>query len=166
MPRILLFLMIIKLGGAVQTPIPTALPAKLCKELHIIQKAAVRNNCKGDDFLILLAIRMAENGGPGKEFGVKHPKAWGTNLDTQAGWAAATIVNNRKRFERIRDTPENAQLIVTPFINFLANRYCPVASDPQGNIHWKRNVLYWYRKFSNEKNQTTWQTAVGTPVQR
>jgi hypothetical protein len=31
-----------------------------------------RNNCRGDDFLILLAICRAENGGPGREFGIKH----------------------------------------------------------------------------------------------
>ena len=152
MSKILLLLMIIKLGGAAQTPIPTALPTELHNELHIIQKAAVRNNCKGDDFLILLAIRVAENGGPGKEFGVKHPRAWGTNLDTQAGWAAATVVKNRERFEQeIRDTPysdlttdeifNNEQ-----FIYYLGNRYCPVDDDPQGNTNWKHNVLYWYQK--------------------
>jgi len=148
--------MIIKLGGAAQTPIPTALPTELHNELHIIQKAAVRNNCKGDDFLILLAIRVAENGGPGKEFGVKHPKAWGTNLDTQAGWAAATVVKNRARFKRIRDTPQGKQLKISPttslrFIDFLGNRYCPVESDPQGNINWKRNVKHWFRKFQGWK---------------
>lgn len=127
-------------------------PVKFVNELNTVYNAAVRNNCTGDDFLILLAIRIAENGGPGKEFGVKHPKAWGTNLDTQAGWAAATIVKNRERFnQKIRDTPHYDRLtdeIFTPeqFVYFLGNRYCPVESDPQGNINWKRNVLYWYQK--------------------
>ena len=66
-------------------------------ELPTIRKAADRNNCRGDDFLILLAIRKAENGGPGKEFGVTHPKAWDTNLDIQTGWAAATIGRSEER---------------------------------------------------------------------
>ena len=68
-------------------------------ELPIIRHAALMNNCHGEDFVILLAVRKAENGGPGKEFGVKG-KAWNTNLRTQAGWAAATIVKNRKRWRQ------------------------------------------------------------------
>lgn len=26
------------------------------------------------------------------------------------------------------------------FLDFLANRYCPVTSDPQGNVNWKKNI--------------------------
>jgi len=110
-------------------------------ETTIIRTAAERNDCYGDDYLILLAIRKAENGGPGKEFGVKHPKAWGTDLDTQAGWAAATIVKNRARYESCSSHGD--------FIEFLGNRYCPASVDPVGNVNWKKNVRHWYERYAN-----------------
>jgi hypothetical protein len=27
-----------------------------------------------------------------------------------------------------------------PFIDYLANRYCPPSVDPRGNVNWKKNV--------------------------
>ena len=64
-------------------------------EYATIAQAAKRNDCHGELFIILLAIRKAENGGPGREFGIMNPKA--DNLDKQAGWAAATVVKNYQR---------------------------------------------------------------------
>ena len=103
----------------------------------IIAKAAERNNCLGDDYLLLSAIRKAENGGPGKEFGVKHPRAWDTNLDTQAGWCASSIVKARKRW-LTAGKPED-------FITFMGRRYCPPNDHPL-NKNWVKNVKYWFKK--------------------
>jgi len=118
-------------------------------ELPVILTAAERNNCRGDDLLILFAIRKAENGGPGCEFGILHPKALAAieaeprrGLDIQAGWAAATIVKNRQRWIE-GDYPYD-------FITFLGNRYCPAAADLQGNKNWKQNVRYWFEKFKGK----------------
>jgi len=110
-------------------------------EIPTIRKAALRNSIKfdSDDWFLLLAIRKQENGRSGCEFGVKHPKAWDTNLDTQAGWASATIVKHHERFGSDKVTPE--------FIDSLGNRYCPKEVDPIGNKNWKRNVKYWFEKF-------------------
>ena len=111
------------------------------RELPTISRAAERNGCQGDDFPILLAVRKAENGRAGCEFGIKDPQAWNTDLNTQAGWAAATIIKNRKRWSnQIRDTPVD-------FIDFLADRYCPKEDDPQGNKNWKENVRFWHGRF-------------------
>jgi len=110
------------------------------KEYSIIKAAADRNNCVGEDLIILFAIRKAENGRPGREFGILHPRAIDTNLNTQAGWAAATIVKNRVRWAGKGD-----------FITFLGNRYCPVGAenDPTGlNNNWIKNVKSWVRKLS------------------
>lgn len=114
-------------------------------ELVIIRKAAVRNKCFGDDFLILLAIRMTENGRPGLEFGVMHwrcrqimARRPGETMDIQAGWAAATIVKTRVRWN-VKGRPDG-------FIRFLADRYCPASVDPAGNEYWKINVTYWTAK--------------------
>jgi len=118
----------------------------LMAELPVIYQAALRNHCNEMDFYILLAIRKAENGRPGREFGILHPKAqalikehpeW--SLDIQAGWSAATIVKNRKRWDRAGQ-PGN-------FITFLADRYCPKETDPEGNRNWAVNVNYWFTKF-------------------
>jgi hypothetical protein len=110
-------------------------------ELPTIRKAAERNGIKygSDDWYLLLAIRKAENGRDGCEFGVTHPRAWDTNLDTQAGWAAATIVKHHKRY--------GSDEVTLEFILSLADRYCPASCDPDGNKNWKRNVNFWFDKF-------------------
>lgn len=100
--------------------------------LSIIKKAAERNNCYGDDFLILRAIRKQENGREGCEFGVE--KVWDTDLETQAAWAAATIVKSRGRWEKA-GKPNN-------FIAHLSKEYCPLDC-----FIWERNVRYWFEKF-------------------
>lgn len=119
---------------------------KLQKELPVIIRAAERNKCRGDDLLILFAIRLAENGRPGREFGVLHPrcleqieKTPERSLDIQAGWAAATIVRNRARWLRAGCRAD--------FIDFLADRYCPREVDAQGNRNFKRNVKFWFKRF-------------------
>lgn len=75
----------------------------------------------------------------GCEFGIADPRAWDTNLDTQAGWAAATIVKHHKRY--------GSDYVTLGFILSLADRYCPASCDPDGNRNWKRNVWYWFDKF-------------------
>lgn len=110
-------------------------------EIQVISDAARRNNCGGDLYYVLLAIRRAENGAAGREFGVLAPKAKDTNLDTQAGWAAATIVKNHKRWEEAGKPGD--------FIPFLAKVYCPVgaSNDPSGlNVNWVKNVTSWYQQ--------------------
>lgn len=115
------------------------------KELPVIYKAAKRNGCNWNDFLLLVAIRISENGRQGCEFGVKHPKAWETNLDTQAGWAAATVKNHCSRTE--------ADEINHEFIIDLADRYCPPEVDSEGNLNWARNVEYWYDKLKDKNEE-------------
>jgi len=120
-------------------------------ELKTIVVAANRNKCGGDLFLILLAIRKAENGRPGLEFGVLHPRAINTNLDTQAGWAAATVVKNYQRWLN-SDKSLN-------FITFLGNRYCPTtgnlsAAERRLNGNWIGNVTKWYKIFRIEHEKT------------
>jgi len=121
----------------------------LIAELPVILQAAKRNNCTGDNLLILLAIRLSEKGGPGREFGILHPKVQALiekhpekSLDIQAGWAAATIKKNRKRWIHHSSDYD--------FIHFLGNRYCPKEADPEGNKNWKKNVSYWFGKLRGD----------------
>lgn len=84
---------------------------------------------------LLTAIRLAENGGPGREFGVMNSKA--NNLDKQAGWCAAICW---KRYQEFK-TGQHGQ----SYLEYLARRYAPigVANDP-GNLNrnWLKNVKH------------------------
>ena len=92
---------------------------------------------------ILAAVRYAENGRAGREYGVLHPKALGKSYRVQCGWAAATIQKNWDRWQKAGAKGE--------FIVFLGNRYCPVGADndPHGlNKHWIKNVTKFTQRFS------------------
>ena len=127
-------------------------------EFATIAKAAVRNRCFSNNFYILLAIRRAENGRPGREFGILHPRCAAAmrrrpaeTLDIQAGWAAATIIKNRDRWTNAGKPKRTwADDGADGFIFFLADRYCPASVDPAGNKHWKKNVSYYYKKIKTE----------------
>ena len=91
-------------------------------------------------YALLLAIREAERGPRGFEFGVVAAK--GTDLKTQAEWACATV---KKNFERFRESGEK------DFIAFLGRRWAPVGAenDPKGlNRFWVDNVRYFYERYN------------------
>lgn len=119
------------------------LKQKHAKEYDTIMDAAVNNGISKEDhenLSLLFAIRKAEHGGPGVEFGVLNPKAKGTNLRTQAGWAAATIMKNRSRHNPKKDGN---------FIKYLGARYAPkgAENDPKGlNANWIDNVTAHYNE--------------------
>ena len=119
-------------SSSASTPI---LKKEFGNEYETIMAAALRNDCVQENILILFAIRKAENGPPGLEFGVMCQA--GTDLNTQAGWAAATIMKNRKRWNSEGD-----------FIAFLGSKYCP-----NDYVNWVHNVTYWHDKF-REKTKT------------
>lgn len=124
--------------------VPESAVRALGDELAVIDRAAERNDCHGDFRLLLYAIRKAENGGEGKQFGILNPKA--DNLDKQAGWCAATIRKNYSQWVEAGRPGEYAE--------FLQRRYCPVgaANDPNGlNANWMRNVRVWYARFGGRE---------------
>jgi hypothetical protein len=87
------------------------------------------------------AIRYAENGGKGKEYGILHPRVKPT-YRSQAGWCAATVQKNYDRWVKAGSKGE--------FVVFLGKRYCPVGADndPNGlNKHWIGNVRKLYARF-------------------
>lgn len=97
--------------------------------------------------IIVAAIRYAENGGPGKEYGILHPKC-PKSYRAQAGWCAATVFKN---FKRYLDSEPMHPLWIEDYIKFLGSRYAPVGADndPDNlNSNWVRNVTFYYNKFS------------------
>ena len=101
----------------------------------------VRPECR--DFLapVVAAVRHAEDGSRGREYGVLHPRAE-VSYRSQAGWCAATV---QKNYDRWVEAGKKAD-----FITFLGIRYCPVGAknDPKGlNKHWITNVNFFYNEF-------------------
>ncbi|MCX7949737.1 MAG: hypothetical protein N2509_06450 [Treponemataceae bacterium] len=95
-------------------------------------------------YALLLAIRAAERGRPGFEFGIVAAKD--TDLKTQCEYACRTIQNTFERFQR-----ENQK---SDFIAFLGARYAPrgAENDPTNlNQYWVKNVRYFYGVFSASK---------------
>lgn len=106
-------------------------------EYEIIHGAALRNVLTPEQEMLLFAIRKAENGPAGLEFGVMSPYAKNTNLDRQAGACA---------FEIKRHVPEVTEKAILTF----ADRYCPASVDKQGNENWKHNVIFWFIKIGGK----------------
>lgn len=89
---------------------------------------------------IVAAIRFAENGGKGREYGILDKRVDRT-YRSQAGWCAATVQKNYDRWCNLEKPGE--------FIDYLGSRYCPVGADndPTGlNKHWVGNVKHWLGK--------------------
>ena len=90
---------------------------------------------------IVTAIRYAENGGKGREYGILHKRVKLT-YRSQAGWCAATVQKNYDRWVKAGKHGD--------FIEFLGRRYCPVGAknDPRGlNRHWVKNVSHYVSRF-------------------
>ena len=91
----------------------------------------------------LAAIRIAENGRAGREFGVLSEAA--DTYEAQARIAALSIRNNTYRHvARFREWPVDAQGVLSEaFTKFMGSRWAPVGTenDPTNlNVHWPRNV--------------------------
>lgn len=140
---IIIFFILSFPSGAANTPKYSLASSK---QAAPIIKAAERNGIKylSDDWFLLMAIRKAENGGKGREWGIMNPKA--NTEELQAAWCAATIMKNHKRYGNGAVTED--------YISFLGSRYCPVGADndPKGlNKNWIKNVTYWFHKLRGEK---------------
>jgi hypothetical protein len=117
-------------------------------EYKVILNAAKRNNLAAEDYDLLFSIRKSENGKKRREFGIISDKCDAImdkrpndTLDIQAGWAAATIVENRKRWVEAGEPGD--------FITFLGKRYAPkgVKNDPKKlNKNWIDNVSTWEKR--------------------
>lgn len=132
----------------------TNLETQFGKEYPVIMTALKRNEIPDTDYdnvALAFSIRKAEAGKQGKEFGVLAPKAGmkpgetpEQTLDRQAGWAAATIVKNRKRFQEGGGKGD--------FIQFMGGRWAPigVSNDPTNlNKNWVPNVSKFHKDYIN-----------------
>ena len=88
------------------------------------------------------AIRYAENGRAGREYGCLSKYAKDRGYRRQAGECACTVQKNYDRWVKAGKHGK--------FIHFLGRVYCPVGAknDPKGlNVHWIRNVTKFVSRF-------------------
>ncbi len=105
-------------------------------------KANIRPEMRKELAPIVAAIRYAENGRPGIEYGCLSKYAKDRGYRRQAGECACTV---QKNYDRWIKAGKHGK-----FIHFLGRRYCPVGAenDPQGlNVHWIRNVTKFVSRF-------------------
>jgi hypothetical protein len=118
------------------------------REAAVIAKEADRTFI---DPALLAALRQAENGRPGREFGVLSVAADG--LEGQARVAATTVRNTVARFEQrggVAVDPTTRRY-TEDFLRFFSARYAPVGApnDPNGlNRRHAANLIALYRKTS------------------
>jgi len=102
----------------------------------------IRPECVRELAPIVAAIRYAENGRAGREYGILHPRVDPT-YRSQAGWCAATVQKNWDRWHKAGAKGE--------FVTFLGGRYCPL-DDPRDkdklNRHWIPNVKKFQKRFA------------------
>ena len=97
---------------------------------------------------VVAAIRYAENGGAGKEYGILSKRV-GPTYRSQAGWCAATVQKNWDRYL----TAGGDSSDINAYIKYLGARYCPVGADndPGGlNVHWVTNVTKFHNNITKE----------------
>jgi len=99
------------------------------------------------DARFLAAIRLQENGGPGREFGVLSVSA--PTYADQLDWAARTVVHRLTTYEQgTGQSPLDPDgRYSSPFINYFAGIYAPVGAknDPRNlNQWWPGNVIAFY----------------------
>ena len=140
--------------GAAPAPLPSAKPDAATdaptpkSEETLIREVAQR---EGIDARFLQALRRAENGGPGREFGVLSVPA--PTYGDQARVAAETVRRNAERFERSGGQvvdPESGRY-TEEFIRFFSSRYAPVGAtnDPAGlNRYHARNLVRAYAQLT------------------
>lgn len=127
------------------------------EEYPVIIKAAQRNGIEPhhhERLAMLFAIRRAENGGHGKQFGVlaknagaKKGETFLQSLDRQAGHASVGVLNGEKRHQE-----HIASGGTMGFVEHFGKRWAPqgVANDPTNlNKHWVKNVTKYKSDFLN-----------------
>lgn len=140
--------------------VPAKWPEHAADEWAVIVQMASQANL---DPCFVGAIRWAENGGPGKEFGILAVPA-PTFVD-QCRACCNTLARYLTEYShnplmyvvapRIEQTPNYVSrrvLYSTAFIEYVASRYAPVgaSNDPHNlNNNWITNVCQWYRRLAD-----------------
>jgi len=122
-------------------------PVQPMNEVIEIAEAAQKH---GVPAAALCALRIAENGRPGREFGVLSVKA--ASYEEQVDVAAQSFKNSEARYSKA--TGKSARKdgrYTTDFLTFFSARWAPIDADndPQGlNLNHARNLIAAYGWFA------------------
>jgi hypothetical protein len=102
-------------------------------------------------YAFTLAVRQQESGRPGREFGIMHPDALDTDLETQLEWFLATLLKDSIRWHTGKLWQGWNKSDFVDFLQYFARKYAPIgaSNDPQNlNRFWEVNVRFLYELFS------------------
>jgi hypothetical protein len=118
----------------------------LLNECALIARAAQKHNVPA---AVLCALRIAENGGPGREFGVLSIPA--TTYEAQVDIAAKSFSNSEKRYRALGKDPFGEDGRYTEdFLRHFSARWAPIGAlnDPANlNTHHAQNIIDAYGYF-------------------
>jgi len=104
-------------------------------------------------YAFTLAVRQQESGRPGREFGILHPDALDTDLETQLEWFLATLLKDSIRWHTGKLWHGWNKSDFVDFLQYFARKYAPVG-DPQNlNRFWEVNVRFLYELFSSKNGR-------------
>jgi hypothetical protein len=116
-------------------------------ECALIARAAQKHNVPA---AALCALRIAENGGPGREFGVLSLPA--KTYEAQVDIAAKSFSNSEKRYRALGKDPIDAETgrYTEDFLRHFSARWAPIGAlnDPANlNTHHAQNIIDAYGWF-------------------
>lgn len=118
------------------------------------------------DHRLLMALRVAENGGDGRQFGVLSVSA--PTYAEQLHIAARTVAHRLWTYpgNPLTATPYNEVVVSVNWAHYFASIWAPqgVANDPHGlNVNWTKDFLTAYHKFIEDDRQSRL-VSKGTPI--
>jgi hypothetical protein len=102
-----------------------------------------------DVFPFTFAVRQHEAGRKGIEFGIMHPEAVNTNLETQLEWFLHTLMKDSIRWHTDKLWNGWKKEDFPDFISYFARKYAPPEASPL-NRYWETNVRKYYDMFRKE----------------
>jgi hypothetical protein len=140
---------------------PEWTPSVWADEVALIKIWAAKYNL---DWHFVAAIRKAEDGGPGKEFGVLSEKA--PNFTDQCRIACITLRHRLFEYSAqaavfdLHEAPDEEKVLVySPrFVTWFSKIWAPqgAANDPDHlNNNWARNASYWYLRLIDLEHPAT-----------
>lgn len=96
-------------------------------------------------YAFMLAVRMAEQGRKGREFGVLAQGAIDTDLETQAEWAISTLIKDTKRWHT-GSLAKGKKEDYRDFLHYFSDKWCPPSAH-EINQYWLPNFQKFYNLF-------------------
>jgi len=102
-----------------------------------------------DIYPFTFAVRQQESGPEGLEFGIMHPEAKNTDLQTQLEWFLYTLMKDSIRWHTGKLWNNWRKEDFSDFIAYFARKYAPPEASDLNKV-WESNVRKYYVMFRKE----------------